>query len=219
MDSFKLTTFSQEDYDLYYKHFQEDKELEKNATSEKDLEGKMAFELGPAHLPELMLVEVKELTYEDKVRFLRLCLNCESIANACIISNLVILAQGRLVEEELYEDVDVFFNDDLEFLDACTDLREEINNFNKHIVIYFLGALKSVANYLDDGAIHIPNIYYLALASYSLQAISSAMQKVDLEYNKVPFVMNADEIVERVCLKKNFVNDFMSTLLETITKE
>ena len=219
MDSFKLTSFSQEDYDLYYKHFQEDKELEKNATSEKDLEGKMVFELGPAHLPELMLVEVKELTYEDKVRFLKLCLNCESIANACIISNLVILAQGRLVEEELYEDVDVFFNDDLEFLDACTDLREEINNFNKHIVIYFLGALKSVANYLDDGAIHIPNIYYLALASYSLQAISSAMQKVDLEYNKVPFVMNADEIVERVCLKKNFVNDFMSTLLETITKE
>jgi hypothetical protein len=220
MEDFELEKFSDEDYELYYKHFNDDKEMEEEATlgERKDLEDKFTFELSPANLPNVSLVNIKEMPYDDKVRFLRLCFNCDCIDNACIITNLVILAQGRLIEEELYKNDDVFFNDDLEFLDACTDLRDEIANFNSKIVTYFLGALKSQANYLDDGAVHAPNIYYLALASYNIESISSAMQKATLDYQEVPYVMNSSEIVERILLKKNFVNDFMSNLLETISE-
>jgi hypothetical protein len=220
MDVMKIDKFSDEDYDLYLKHFQEDREMEEKATAGDgaiDPE-KYAFELSPVRLPTLDLVDIKEMPYEDKVRFLRLCFNCDCINNTCIVSNLVILAQGRLIEESLYENVDIFFNDDLEFLDACTDLRDEIATFNSKIVTYFLGALKSAANYLDDGAVHAPNLYYLALASYDLQSISSAMQKATLDYQKVPYVINSDEIVSRILAKKNFVNDFMSSLVESITE-
>ena len=219
MNDFKLTAFTQEDYDAYNQHWQDDNKMEEGKTADEVNLDDYTFELSPKVLPDVVLVDVKELSYEDKVRFIKFCFNCDCISNACIISNLVILAQGRLIEEELYENKDIFINDDLEFLDACSDLREEILNFNTNIVNYFLGALKSMSNFLDDGAVHIPNIYFLGLSSYNLNSISSAMQKVSLDYDKIPLVMNAEDLVERVCVQKNFVNEFMGQLLEKITAE
>ena len=175
--------------------------------------------MNPLVLSPLAKVSVKELEFEDKKRFLKVCLSCSCIDNAVIVSNLVVLAQGRLIEEELYEDEDVFFNDDIEFLDICTDLRDDILKFNTNIVKYFLASLKSMASLIGDGAEHIPNTYFIALQSYSLKGISVAMQKVSIDYGQLPKVLNGDVVVDSVCAETSLVGDFMTDLIKKITEE
>ena len=218
-ETFKLTSFTQEDYDKYVADFEHDKNLEKEADGAEISKDEYVLALNPAVLNPVAFVDVKGLDYEDKKRFVKFCLGCEAINNACIISNLVTVAQGRLIDEELYEREDIFFVDDIEYLDMCTDLREEILEFNTKLVAYFLGAFKSMASLIGDGAEHIPNEYFIALSSYSLNTMSSAMQKVSIDYDNLPKVLNAEVVVEKVCEAKNFASEFIGELLKKITED
>ena len=212
----KFTTFSESDYNQFMSNYQHDIELDEEARGKQVSEQDYTFAFNPTKLSPLTLVDVKSLNYEDKKRFFKFCFQCECINNASIISNLVIIAQGKLIDEELYENEDIYFTDDIEYLDLCNDLREEISSFNTQIVLYFFAAMKSLSSILDDNAKHVPNLYFVSLASYTLQNISSAMQKVSIDYNSVPFIYSADEIIDQVCLTKNIVNEFMSSLLSDI---
>lgn len=218
-DEFKLTSFSQEDFDKYVSDWEHDKKIEEEAHGKEFSPDDYIFDLNPIKLSPSVIVNIREMEYDDKIRFLKFCFQCECISNASIISNLVILAQGRLIEEELYENIDIYFNDDIEFLDVCNDLREEIKGFNTQLVKYFLASLKSMSSLVGDQATAIPNLYYLALASYNLTTISSAMQKVSINYDELPTVLNGGDVVERVCSKNNFVNNFMEDLLKKITDD
>ena len=215
----KFTKFDEETLKEFSANLEHDKELEKNSGNDASSPEDYKFELGPSVLSPLANVDISELSYEDKTRFLGLCLKSDCINNAKIISNLVILAQGKLIEEDLYKSDDIFFEDDIEFLDLCTDLREEILDFDKNIVNYFLGALKSLSSMITEDAVHVPNLYFNALSSYTLNTISSAMKKVSLNYDEIPTVFNADVIIDRSCLKKNFMDEFMSELVTTLTAD
>jgi hypothetical protein len=217
MSDFVLTSFTQEEYDKYVSDWDHDLKLDEGSEEVNVDDYKLA--LHPRKFDALAKVDVSKLPYEDKLRFFKFCLSCEGLNNASIISNLVILAQGRLIDEELYGSEDIFFADDLEYLDACTDLREDIKKFNTKIVTYFLGALKSMSSLIDNGAVHVPNLYYSSLSSYTLTTISSAMQKVSVDYDSIPYVINSQQIVDRICVRKNFVNEFVSDLLKEITEE
>ena len=219
MNVLKLTSFTQEECDTYQQHWDHDKKLDADSKGKGVPIDEYIFELNPTKLSGSTIVNVKELSYEDKARFVKFCLSCDCLCNASILSNLVILAQGKLIEEDLYDDDNIFFEDDIEFLDMCTDLREEILQFNTNIVKYFLAALKSLSSLIGDGAEHIPNLYFNTLSSYTLNTISSAMQKVSINYDELPFVFNAETIVNKVCASKSFVEEFMSELLRKVTGE
>lgn len=218
-ECFKLSSFSQEDYDKYVADYEHDKKVDENSLGKEVQPSDYNCALNPMVLSPVAFVDVKGLEYDDKKRFIKFCLKCEAISNACIVSNLVTVAQGRLIDEELYEREDIFFVDDIEYLDLCTDLRDEILEFNTKIVTYFLAALKSMSSLIGDGAVHIPNEFFVALSSYSLNAISSAMQKVSIDYDNLPAVLNGDVVVEKVCSSKTFANEFMEELLKKITEE
>ena len=215
---FEIKSFSQDDYDQYCSDWNDDLESEK-VSSDESTSKEYKCALNPQKLDALTDVYAKDLSYDDKVRFIKFCFSCDGISNVSIISNLVIIAQGRLIDEELYEDKNIFFNDDIEYLDICTDLREEVLEFDKKLVTYFLGCLKSMSNLIPDGAQHIPNLYYNALSSYSLQPVSSAMQKVSIDYDALPYVYNGDVIVKRVFSKRAFVDEFVSQLISQIEDE
>lgn len=218
-ECFKLSSFSQEDYDKYVADYEHDKKVDEDSLGKEVQPSDYESALNPMVLSPVAFVDVKGLEYDDKKRFIKFCLECEAISNACIVSNLVTVAQGRLIDEELYEREDIFFVDDIEYLDLCTDLRDEILEFNTKIVTYFLAALKSMSSLIGDGAVHIPNEFFVALSSYSLNAISSAMQKVSIDYDNLPAVLNGDVVVEKVCSSKTFANEFMEELLKKITEE
>ena len=215
-DVIKFTSFTEEDLEKYTADYNHDVELD-NASNGKGVSpDQYLFAFNPMKLGAATLVDVKSLEFEDKKRFLRFCLGCKCISNASIVSNLVVIAQGKLIDEELYESSEIYFNDDIEYLDLCNDLRDDILEFNKMIVTYFLGALKSLSSLLDDNSQHVPNLYFTSLASYTLPNISSAMQKVSINYDDIPYVFSADSIVDHVTLKKNLITDFMNKLIEDI---
>ena len=219
MEELKLTEFSEADYNQFLEDYKHDKQLDEDAKGCGVDINDYVFKLNPQTFGALVTVNVNEMSYDDKVRFIKLCLDCDCLSNVSIISNLVVLAQGRLIDEELYEKDDVFFEDDIEFLDICTDLREEIKAFNTKLVSYFLGAFKSMSNLIGDGAVHVPNLYYNALSTYSLRAMSSAMQKVSVNYDELPIVLNGEAIVEKVCVKKSAVSEFIDELCKAIPKD
>ncbi len=216
---FKLEKFDAADYDKFISDYKQDVKLEENAKGKEIDKEDFKFALNPTILSPVAKVDVKGLEFEDKKRFLKLCLSCNCIDNAVIVSNLVVLAQGRLIEEELYESEDVFFNDDIEFLDICTDLRDDILEFNTQIVTYFLAALKSMASLIGDGAEHIPNTFFIALQSYTMKNISVAMQKVSVNYDELPKVLNGDVVINSICAEATLVGDFMTDLIKQITDE
>lgn len=218
-ESMKLSSFTQEDYDKYVADYEHDKKLDDEAEGKPVEASEYKCAVNPMVLSPVAFVDVKGLEYEDKKRFVKFCLGCEAISNACIISNIVTVAQGRLIDEELYERPDIFFVDDIEYLDLCTDLREEILEFNTKLITYFLAALKSMSSLIGDGAVHIPNEFFVALSSYSLNAISSAMQKVSIDYDNLPTVLNGGVVVEKVCSSKTFASEFMEELLKQITED
>ena len=215
-DTMKFTTFTESDCEQYTADYNHDVKLDNDSKGKGVNPEDYKFAFNPTKLSPITQVDVKGLPYEDKKRFLKFCFKCECLNNASIVSNLVIIAQGKLIDEELYESDEIFFVDDIEFLDLCNDLREEIEFFNTKIVTYFLASLKSLSSLLDDNAVHIPNLYFTSLASYTMQNISSAMQKVSIDYDSLPYVYAADTIVDKVCLKKNIINDFMDSLLKDI---
>ena len=218
-ESMKLSSFTQEDYDKYTADVESDKKMEEEVSGREIEASEYKCPINPMVLSPAAFVDVKGLEYEDKKRFIKFCLGYEALNNACIISNLVTVAQGRLIDEELYERPDIFFVDDIEYLDLCTDLREEILEFNTKLVTYFLAALKSMSSLIGDGAVHIPNEFFVALSSYSLNAISSAMQKVSIDYDNLPTVLNGEVVVEKVCSSKTFASEFMEELLRQITDD
>ena len=216
---FKLDKFDASDYESFMSDYDHDVKLEEDAKGKEIDKDDFKFALNPLVLSPLAKVSVKELDFEDKERFLKMCLACNCIDNAVIVSNLVVLAQGRLIEDELYESDDVFFNDDIEFLDICTDLRDDVLKFNTNIVKYFLASLKSMASLIGDGAEHIPNTYFVALQSYSLKSISVAMQKVSIDYDSLPKVLNGDVVLDSVCAEAILAGNFMTDLINKITED
>ena len=219
MADLKLTSFTEEDYNEYLTNWKNDLDMEEQRKGEEIKPEDYTYAFSPLVIGTLDKVDVKELPYDDKLRFLKLCMQTNCISNTCIVSNITILAQGRLIDEELYESDDIFFEDDIEYLDLSNDLREEIKAFNSKIVMYFLAAFKSMNNLISDGAEDIPNLYYTSLASYSLNSMSSAMQKAEVDFNSLPFVTNGRRIVERICAECSFVNKFIDDLLVGVTDE
>ena len=213
----KFTSFTEEDTKQFESDWEHDKKIEEDAHGKEINLNDFKFAFHPKTLSTYTKICIDGMPYEDKLRFIKFCLGCEAISNACIIANLVILAQGRLIDEELYNNEDIFFEDDIEYLDTCTDLREEIRDFNTKLVSYFLASLKSMSSLIPDGAEHIPNIYYNALASYNLTSMSSAMQKVSIDYDSLPAVVNGEIVVDRVCARDGFVEEFMTELLGKVT--
>ena len=218
-EDLKLESFSEADCEAFKKAWEHDQKLDDESRGKEISLDDYEFVLNANTFSTFNKVILDDLDYDSKKRFIKFCLECEGINNACIISNLVILAQGRLIDEELYDNDDIFFEDDIEYLDICTDLRTEINAFNTQIVSYFLGSLKSLSSLIPDGAEHIPNLYFNALSSYNLNTMSSAMQKVSVDYDALPFVINAELVVNRVCAKQSFVDEFMGELLQKITND
>jgi hypothetical protein len=217
MNSYKISSFTSDEEKAWLADYEHDVELE--ASNKQVNDGEYKFQLNPGSIDPQTIVMIKDLPYEDKLRFIKMCFKAECISNVSIISNLVVLAQGRLIDEELYDNDDIFFVDDIEFLDICTELRTEIKNFNSKIVTYFLGAFKSITNIVDDSSVHVPNLYFNALASYNINSMSSAMQKADIKWEDVPYVFVGDEIVERVCTGQVVANKILSELFENINLE
>ena len=164
----------------------------------KNEDGEKLFQ----EVPYDEVFDLSEMPTEEKTEFLRYCLKDEGMRNINILANIIMMAQGCDLSDELFEQKDIFFNSAEEYIDIKLDLKDEIAEFDKKIVLYYFAAVKSCANLLPDNKFDVPNLYYHTLLAIDIETVSKFMNKVSINYDEIPLIFNADLILSNLSRKE-----------------
>ena len=163
--------------------------------------------------------DLSEMPTEEKTEFLRYCLKDENMRNINILTNVILMAQGCDLSDELFAQPDIFFKDAEEYIDIKLALKEDIEEFDKKIVMYYLAAVKSISVLLPDHKFGVPNLYYHTLLAIDLNAVSRMMNKVSVNYDEVPLIFNADIILSNLSVKDVSIASVLVDFLKEAEKK
>ena len=170
------------------------------------------------------LTDIKSMSKEDKISFFNLVLSDESIINANIISNIIVLCTGLSeIDKDLSELPEFFFKDTMEYIDIKQDstLKESIKDYSIKLCQYYLGVLLGLSVKLTDLKIHIPNLFYHSLFGIKVSNISKLLNKYlsKVDLSKVKPVNNADIIYNSINSNENLVGLFLSKLMSNLESD
>ena len=147
------------------------------------------------------LLEVKCLNIEDKIKCFHFFLTSDCIANYSVISNIFMLINGIVnIDDEALNDTRVFFNDLEEYVDIKLELKEEIGQFKRKLIEYYLGVIQGLNVKLPELKVHIPNTYYNILYLANPMFISKIMleQLKNIDVNNIKPTFNAESIYDKI---------------------
>lgn len=147
------------------------------------------------------ILEIKNLSIEDKIKCFRFFLNCDCITNYSAISNLFILINGiTSIDDESLNDVRVFFNDLEEYVDIKLELKQEIEQFKRKLLEYYLGVIQGLNVKLPELKVHITNTHYNILHLANPMFISKIMleQLKNIDVSSVKPTFNAESIYDKI---------------------
>jgi hypothetical protein len=147
------------------------------------------------------VLSIKHLQIEDKIKCFAFFLTSEVITNYSVISNLFMLINGITdIETEISEDERLFFNSLEEYVDIKLELKKEIEEFKKKLLIYYLGVVEGLNVKIPELKIHIPNTYYNILYLTNPTFISKIMneQLKNIDVNAVKPTFNAESIYDKI---------------------
>ena len=156
--------------------------------------------------------DVKGLSYEDKLRFMRYIMGDDGLMNASLLTNILIMVNGKNLEDDVFEKEEVIFRSLEEYIDLKFDLKDELRAFEENLLLYFLGAVKSYSVILPDNKKDVPMAYRLTLSSLDLAAMSKIMNRVHVNIEDVPLVFDAEDIMLRFTGAINVMNAFAEYL-------
>ena len=164
-------------------------------------------------------VLIKDMPNEDKIRFLRYVLTYDGLINASLLTNVTFLIYGKNIEDEVFADERIVFNNLEEYVDAKYDLKAEIDEYAKNILKFYFAALKSYGLILNDGKIDIPGSYKAILQVSETADISKLMNKYSFDTKDVPLVFDAETIVNSFRIMESpIIKDFMDSVMESLKK-
>lgn len=163
--------------------------------------------------------DLKELTTSEKTEFLRYCIKDEGMKNINILANIIMMAQGCDLSDELFAQDDIFFNDAEEYIDIKLALKEDIEEFDKKIVTYYFAAVKSCSVLLPDHKFAVPNLYYHTLLAIDIETVSKFMNKVSINYDEVPLIFDADIILSNLSKKEASIATLITNFLKDAEKK
>lgn len=164
------------------------------------------------------IIEAKDLPFEDKKRLLSYCMKNDILINASLNTNLILLIKGASLEDSVYADKKVIFKDLEEFLDVKSDLKEEIEQFEKNVLRYYFGAFKSLSIKLPDGKIDIPPMYRNILSVADVNMMSKLVNKHGFDFKDAPLVHDAGIILNEVNLQNPLIGRFMKNIMGKLEK-
>lgn len=146
-------------------------------------------------------LDIKTLSTEDKVKCFSFFLNSDVITNYSVISNLFMLINGITdIEDDTLEDERLFFNSLEEYVDIKLELKPEIEDFKKKLLIYYLGIVEGLNVKIPELKIHIPNTYYNILHFVTPIFISKIMteQLTNIDVNDVKPTFCAESLYDKI---------------------
>lgn len=147
------------------------------------------------------ILDIKTLGFEDKVKCFRFFLQCDSIINYSVITNLFMLLNGIGDSRTgLSDDNRVFFNSLEEYVDIKLELKSEMEEFKKKLLVYYLGVIEGLNVKIPELKIHIPNTYFnllhLANPIFISKIMSEQINNIDTAEIKPTF--NAESIYDKI---------------------
>ena len=163
------------------------------------------------------VINAKDMPYEDKIRFVRYCMDFKDLINASALANISFLVYGKNISDEVFSDDRIFFSNLEEYVDAKYDLKAEIEAYGCELLKFYLGALRSYSVILPDGKIPIPSSYKVILSTSELKDISKLMNKFTFSLNEIPLVFDAEFIINAFRVQESpIVVDFINSVMESL---
>ena len=170
--------------------------------------------------PEVIL-EIKELPTEDKIKCFRYFLGTDVITNVSVISNLFLLINGITdIEDNALDDERVFFSSLEEYIDVKLEIKNEIDVFNTRLLEYYLGVIKGLSVNLDELKTHISNTFFNLMPLVTINLISKLTIKYldRIENKNVKPVFNAMELYSEINNQDTLFLGFVQSLVSEVSR-
>ena len=174
-----------------------------------------------SNLASEVILEIKELPTEDKIKCFRYFLGTDVITNVSVISNLFLLINGITdIEDNALDDERVFFSSLEEYIDVKLEIKNEIDVFNTRLLEYYLGVIKGLSVNLDELKTHIPNTFFNLMPLVTINIISKLTIKYldRIENKNVKPVFNAMELYSEINNQDTLFLGFVQSLVSEVSR-
>ena len=174
-----------------------------------------------SNLASEVILEIKELPTEDKIKCFRYFLGTDVITNVSVISNLFLLINGITdIEDNALDDERVFFSSLEEYIDVKLEINNEIDVFNTRLLEYYLGVIKGLSVNLDELKTHIPNTFFNLMPLVTINLISKLTIKYldRIENKNVKPVFNAMELYSEINNQDTLFLGFVQSLVSEVSR-
>lgn len=161
------------------------------------------------------ILEIKELSTEDKVTCFKFFLDSEVITNISVISNIFLLINGiSNIDDEAINDERIFFKSLEEYVDIKLQIRYEIDDFNIYMLEYYLGIIEGLDVTLDELKTHIPNTHFNIMPLVTPNLISKIMSKYlrQMSAERVRPHFCANELYNKINNPDSLITGFLTNL-------
>ena len=173
------------------------------------------------NLASEVILEIKELPTEDKIKCFRYFLGTDVITNVSVISNLFLLINGITdIEDNALDDERVFFSSLEEYIDVKLEIKNEIDVFNTRLLEYYLGVIKGLSVNLDELKTHISNTFFNLMPLVTINLISKLTIKYldRIENKNVKPVFNAMELYSEINNQDTLFLGFVQSLVSEVSR-
>lgn len=180
----------------------------------KNLNDKYFSQLDPGEI-----LDIKEMSTDDKILCFRYFLKSEGITNVSVISNLFLLINGISdIDDNALNDERVFFSSLEEYVDVKLEIKEEIDGFNIALLEYYLGVVEGLNVTLDELKSHIPNTYFNLMSLVTSELVSKLMLKylTRIDCHNVKPAFNANDLYNKINNSDSLFLGFIQNLVSEV---
>ena len=180
----------------------------------KNLNDKYFSQLDPGEI-----LDIKEMSTDDKILCFRYFLKSEGITNVSVISNLFLLINGISdIDDNALNDERIFFSSLEEYVDVKLEIKEEIDGFNIALLEYYLGVVEGLNVTLDELKSHIPNTYFNLMSLVAPELVSKLMLKylTRIDCHNVKPAFNANDLYNKINNSDSLFLGFIQNLVSEV---
>lgn len=158
-------------------------------------------------------IDLKNLSKDVKLELFKVLLKRETTINTKVILNIYNLIKTyNSFEDAFFAHPDIYFNTLEEYLDIRTDLMDELKEFSRRLIIYYLSCLKSLHVTEADTAYNnlkpIPAVYQRILLVIDFFTLSKIMNKVEnINTSDLIYVQNSTKYIDCLSTKQVICKD------------
>lgn len=162
-----------------------------------------------------MLLNLKDLSINKKIDAIRYSLTREDLLDVNMLLNITSLVRNyNNFSKDFFEAENCYFNKIMDFVDARTELQEELKILTKQLSIYFLSLFKSYnkTHYTPlEKHIELPSLYASLFMSMDILSLSSIFSSCEpFSTDECVYIENGIAFLTILLQKSNLANTLLN---------